>query len=636
MALFDGDGGGLMQMYSNPQMAGLLGMSQGLLSAAGPSRLPVSMGQALGAGMGQMQQGIGNAFATRMQMAKLQSLMDPFGGGLGAPQQPSAPQGAPVTGDANTGPMSGPSAGLGQFAGYGGAPAGSSGAGASGGNGPLIMGHSPQEWVAAGYRASALGNPAGTEMIKLGTSFMTPTDSMKLAGAAFGVGTPAYNQALQNQVENAGAMSIRPGGGIARGNQISMIPQAVPGFVAVQDPNNPAGWTQVPIGNGANAITASESAKELGKAQNENQQVWDPSANGGQGGFVFQTRANVNASANGGNVPIGIRNNNFGNIRGADGQFATYDTPQAGVNAADQTLAAYGAKHGINTIAGIANRWAPAGDGNNNPAQKAAAMAAASGVPANQPINLADPATRARILPALFDTETPGWRNALQGTIAPQAPHASGPMAAQPPLGQANAANAAQGAPSKQMADAYNALSSADTNYQASRAALQSMLDITNKNAPGDTLARLLPQEWATRLSNDAAEYEKAHALYTSLQGKALGSGGTDASRANQGAAVPDFTKPQGAKLQGLTAQLQQLDMNHLKTQFLTPIYQQGNEKQFTQQNAAFDQNITPSMVPMLTMPAGPQRAQALQQAIKADPSIKPRLDWAVQNGLLK
>jgi hypothetical protein len=194
----------------------------------------------------------------------------------------------------------------------------------------------------------------------------------------------------------------------------------------------------VPADQLAAGYGAQYGAEARAKGQYQPMQVWDPTANGGQGGFVFQTTTNVSDAANGtsapSSVPIGIRNNNFGNIKGSNGQFATYDTPQEGVNAADQLLATYGSKHGINTIAGIANRWAPAGDGSNNPAQKAAAMAAASGVGVNQPINLADPSTRARILPALFDTETPGWRNAISGGQAPTK-NPSGPMAAAPPLG---------------------------------------------------------------------------------------------------------------------------------------------------------------------------------------------------------
>jgi hypothetical protein len=140
-------------------------------------------------------------------------------------------------------------------------------------------------------------------------------------------------------------------------------------------------------------------------------------------------------------------------------------------------------------------------------------------------------------------------------------------------------------------------------------------------------------------VSNDAAEYQKAHANYVSLQGKALGSGGTDASRAMLDEAVPTFEKPQAAKISGLTDQLNQLDLAHLKRQTLTPTYQQGNEKAYTDLSAQFDKAVTPAMMPklmpILSMPASPARTQALQQAIR-DPQMKAALDLMVRTGQLK
>lgn len=610
--LFDPSQSGLMGFLTNPQTAGLLGMAGGLLQASGPTRLPVSNGQAFGMGLQGLQEGIGNAIQNQRGMLMMQALQGAMNGSQAAPQITPSPA---VYGQANTAGMSGLSAGMGSAAPMPqDAAASAQGAFAAPSSGG-IFGNSPQQLWQKGYALSLAGVPAGAEMMKMAAQYdptlqaSLPTDLTKM-GVQGGMSAADIQAANRSGVQKANYIAPT-----ALRTPIYYDPQT--GTTKVVDP------AQLAAGYGAQY-----GAEARAQAGFKPMQVWDPSANGGKGGFVFQTAANVSdaASGTGAPAPVGIRNNNFGNIKGPDGQFQTFSTPQEGVNAADQLLATYGGKHGINTIAGIANRWAPKGDGNNDPTAKAAAIAAASGVPANQPINLQDPAMRARILPALFDTETPGWRNAISAAPA----QAAGPMAAQPPLGQSTASNASQGAPSKQMADAYAALSSGDANYQASRMALQSMLDITNKNAPGDAIARFLPQEWATKLSNDAAEYEKAHALFTSLQGKSLGSGGTDASRANQGAAVPDFTKPQQARLQGLNAQLQQLDMNHLKTQFLTPIYQQGDEKQFTQQNAAFDQIVKPAMIPQiqtfLSMPPGPERGRALQEAQK-NPQMKSALD---------
>jgi hypothetical protein len=189
------------------------------------------------------------------------------------------------------------------------------------------------------------------------------------------------------------------------------------------------------------------------------------------------------------------------------------------------------------------------------------------------------------------------------------------------------------------MADAQDALASQDANYQQSRASLLKMISITQNGGLGDTVARLLPENVATRMSNDAAEYQKAHANYVSLQGKALGSGSTDASRAMLDEAVPTFDKPSDAKISGLTDQLNQLDLSHLKRQALTPMYKQGNEKPYTDLSAQFDKTVTPSMMPkllpILSMPVSPARTQALQQAVQ-DPQMKAALDLMVRTGQLK
>lgn len=380
-------------------------------------------------------------------------------------------------------------------------------------------------------------------------------------------------------------------------------------------------------------MSASAAAKAGGKAQYELKEVWDPTANNGQGGFVQQSVANVANAANGsGGAPAGIPtgglagifaqqessggktspNNPFQIQQGTFNQFA--QPGESWNNVADRNTVAQRMLTKFNQqYGGDLGRIAVAyfsGEGNVAP----------PGSPTPFLRNVSDSSGKTV---ASYVGDILGRSGALG---SPQ----TGPMASQPPLGQTQAANASQAAPSKQMADAYSALSAADGNYQASRAALQTMLDITNRDAPGDTVARMLPQDFATKVSNNAAEYEKAHSNFISLQGKALGAAGTDASRANQAASVPDFTKPQQARVEGLNAQLQQLDMNHLKAQFLTPIYQQGNEKTFTAQSAAFDQNIKPSMMPklqtLMSMTPGADRGAALKAAAQ-DPSMKDALD---------
>jgi hypothetical protein len=111
--------------------------------------------------------------------------------------------------------------------------------------------------------------------------------------------------------------------------------------------------------------------------------------------------------------PRGVRNNNFGNLKpvpggwqgqvGVDpGGYAIFDTPEAGIHAADTNLQAY-AGHGINTLRGVIMRWAPPGE--NNTDAYVGAVSKMTGLHPDQQIDLADPAVRQQILPALFRVE---------------------------------------------------------------------------------------------------------------------------------------------------------------------------------------------------------------------------------------
>lgn len=137
----------------------------------------------------------------------------------------------------------------------------------------------------------------------------------------------------------------------------------------------------------------------------------------------------------------GVRNNNPLNLTtlphgqwagqtGADGRFATFDTPQAGFAAADKNLVSYATNHGINTVAGIINRWAPAGDGGNDPKAYAATVAKDVGVDPNATLDLGNSQTRAVILHAMSKVElggsgaqlVAGGANAVQGSAGADAP----------------------------------------------------------------------------------------------------------------------------------------------------------------------------------------------------------------------
>ncbi|WP_106351350.1 hypothetical protein [Paraburkholderia fungorum] len=114
-------------------------------------------------------------------------------------------------------------------------------------------------------------------------------------------------------------------------------------------------------------------------------------------------------------VSLGVRNKNPGNLRNPDtGDFQQFDTIQQGIQAADRNLLGYGTRHGINTIAGVVNRWAPKGDGDNNPSAYAMAVAKSTGIAVDEPIDLRDTEVRTRVLSAMMDVESPGWREAAR------------------------------------------------------------------------------------------------------------------------------------------------------------------------------------------------------------------------------
>lgn len=115
------------------------------------------------------------------------------------------------------------------------------------------------------------------------------------------------------------------------------------------------------------------------------------------------------AAAPAGREPIGIRQNNPGNLRqwpgaGTNGGYAQFGSANEGLTAAAQNLLAYQRKHGIDTIAGIVNRWAPAGDRNNVPAY-ISDLSKQTGFEPNQKLNLSDSKTLAPLLSGIVKHE---------------------------------------------------------------------------------------------------------------------------------------------------------------------------------------------------------------------------------------
>lgn len=123
------------------------------------------------------------------------------------------------------------------------------------------------------------------------------------------------------------------------------------------------------------------------------------------------------------NAPRGIRNNNPGNIQkgagfqgeveGNDPRFATFATPEDGIRAIGMNLLIYQRQHGLDTVQGILNRWAPPSE--NDTGAYVGQVARALGVEPNQQLDLSDPATLTGLTAAIIRHE-----NAMQPYNAAQ------------------------------------------------------------------------------------------------------------------------------------------------------------------------------------------------------------------------
>jgi len=110
-------------------------------------------------------------------------------------------------------------------------------------------------------------------------------------------------------------------------------------------------------------------------------------------------------------LPLGLRQRNPGNIRpgagfigetGDDGGYATFGSDDEGLRAIQRLLMTYGDQYGINTLRGLANRYAPPSD--NNPTENYIDfLADKTGIDPDAEINLADRGSD--IIPAIIGFE---------------------------------------------------------------------------------------------------------------------------------------------------------------------------------------------------------------------------------------
>lgn len=141
-------------------------------------------------------------------------------------------------------------------------------------------------------------------------------------------------------------------------------------------------------------------------------------------------------------VPRGIRTNNPGNIKdsefartqpgyvGSDGVNAIFESPDAGYAALNKLLDVYGNKHGLNTVSGILNRWAPSSADNNDTSGYIGYVSKRLGVDPNSPLT---PEARAALPSAMAYFENGREFPTSGSPLAATGPSGRVQMAGRPP-----------------------------------------------------------------------------------------------------------------------------------------------------------------------------------------------------------
>jgi hypothetical protein len=268
MGLFDQFSQGLSGGLMDPSQAPMLGLAQGLLASSGASRLPVTLGAAMGNGIAGAQEAQGRAIQNRLSMYNLQrqqmmmgmlgSLMQPTQTGpsamaAGAQQNPNqnVPAGQPM----GQGPVSPISQGGDYNMGGVGPTQGNADAAAAipqtGLEAALPQGMTPQQF------GLTMFNPAIASMY-------APTELMKNSAAA------GSNPLIAATLKKNTLEALRPGGGIydaGTGNVTTMPATAPPGTqnLMLKD----GSWINVPIRGGLAGVAASEGARTGAAAENK-------------------------------------------------------------------------------------------------------------------------------------------------------------------------------------------------------------------------------------------------------------------------------------------------------------------------------------------------------------------------------
>lgn len=639
MDLFNGGGapsGGLMGVYANPNTAAMLGLGQGLLQASAPSRIPVSMGQALGAGVQGLGQGAANAIATQRQMLQMQALQGLMGAAQGGAPAQAAPASAstpmqPVMGAANAPGISGLSSGM---QGLAPTPQDASSSAASAypaaqPSGPLIMGRTPAQLFQQGLLSTYAGLPGGGDLMRIAVEHdpslaaMMPTDITKM-GMQGGM-TPAEIQAA-NRGGVAHATYIAPvnarPGAILR-DPLTMQPMAF-------NPNIPAGGTPLfdASGNvvGINSIPGAAGVTQqmaAAKTAGEGSQLPFTGAYDAQGNpapVMSRTQAATGA------MPAPLRNNNPGAMM-PGGRLAQYPDMQTGIQQMDSNLASYG-KQGVNTLAGVISKWAPSNE--NDTQAYIQDVSQRLGIKPDQPIDLSNPAVRHIVSTGIMLHE-----NGPQAFVGGQQA-AGGQIYGAQPMG----ANTFAQGQVKQMQDRFGQLRDSNAAAQTVRSQLENIMSlapsaITGAEADRRSYANGLLSLVGIPGANDAKTATDLLDKYSNQIVAKLGQGGlgTDAARAIVSAGNPNKHMTVDAIQEAGRNLSAQYAMTQAKTALLMPFANGNDPASYTKAETTFDKNADPRIWEWQSIQDPAARQKFAAGVLKQDPKFGQKIKALEQLG---
>lgn len=648
MALWDNqpDGGGLMGVLANPQSMGMLGLAQGLLASAAPSRIPVSMGQAMGAGVQGGLQGIGNGVQMQQNMLKMRAMQGLLGGDMGQQTQtqqaptsllgvPTNPEGgllSPTVAQSTPQPQT---------------PTPQQ-------PGASIYGKTPQQLFQQGMLMNMAGIQGGGELMKIAVDHdptlaaMMPTDITKMGmqGGMSPQEIQAANRGGVNKANYIAPVNARPGA-ILR-DPMTMQPMAfnphIPegGTPLFDASGNVVGINSIPGATGV--VSGMSAARTAGEGS-----MLPYAGRDAQGNPLPVTNRTAAATQQGATTP---------------GQAAIVQTESGGNPNAVSPKGALGAWQVMpNTNANPGFGVTPARD--NSPAELNRvgrdyyeAMNLRYGSPTLGAIayNMGPGATDAWLRNGgqweKLPQETRNYIGKVSTLTAlngmpqqPQQGQPAGAIYAEPPMGSKAMSDTAQAASARVMADDYQNMQGVRQNAPAIIQAYDHLLGLANQGgvegwlANGGLTGKLMGTEAATYASPSAAEYDKTRAFLINAAGSALGGKNTDAARANLDRMIPEYGKPTQAKVEGIMQARNQASMAALRANVMTPLFQSGDSKEYTSLANRFDTTVKPEMMPTLEpilKLSGDQQRAAAQAAVKANPSLRSVIQVLGDAGLLK